>query len=164
MGMTPYEFMDAFVVGNYEDFQDHPDCIRRGFNAAVSASHMADHYYEYMKRHDPTKVAKFRSDSNYIESLYKNPGECFRDVRSIANAYKHLYTKSSCSISSAGSIDLVRFQIKGVSVKAVEQGWVSSQDAGGQESSKVIYRRRNGTSGNLLDALTQVRDYWHSVT
>jgi hypothetical protein len=162
MGMTPYEFMDAFVVGNYEDFHDQPDCIRRGFNAAVSASHMADHYYEYMKRHDPARVAQFRSDSNYIESLYKDPGECFKDVRSIANAYKHLYTKTSCSISSAGSIDLVRFQIKGVSVKAVEQDWVSSPNTG-EDSTKVIYRRRDGTQGDLLNALTQVCDYWHSV-
>jgi hypothetical protein len=163
MGMTPYEFMDAFVEGNYEEFLDQPDCIRRGFNAAVSASHMADHYYEFMKRHDPSKVSKFKSDSNYIESLYKNPGECFKDVRGIANAYKHLYTKSSCQISSAGSIDLVKFNIKGVSLKAIEQNWVSSPDVDGPDSTKVIFRRRNGTQGGLLDALTQVRDYWRSV-
>lgn len=163
MGMTPYEFMDAFVVGNYEEFRDQPDCVRRGFNAAVSASHMADHYYEYMKRHDPAKVSQFKSDSNYIECLYQSPGECFKDVRGIANAYKHLYTKSSCSISSAGSIDLVEFEIEGISVKAIEQNWVSSPDVNGPDSTKVIYRRRNGTQGNLLDALTQVQDYWHSI-
>src|SRR5690349_20060284 len=119
MGMTPFEFMEAFVEGNHEEFEDKPNCIRLGFNAAVAASHMADHYYEYMKRHDPATVSRFKCESNYIESLYKNPGKCFKDVRSISNAYKHLYTKSSCSISSAGSIDLVRFQVAGGSVRAV---------------------------------------------
>jgi len=163
MGMTPIEFMDAFVEGNCDEFFAMPDCVRRGFNAAISASHMADHYYKYMKRHDPAIVAQYASEGSYIESLYQTPGECFRDIRSIANAYKHLYTKSTCSISSAGSIDCVRFNIKASAVQAVEQDWVSAPDSESITSTKVIYRRRGGTEGNLLDALTQVRDYWRGL-
>jgi hypothetical protein len=155
--------MDAFVEGNYEDFHYKPDCIRRAFNAAVAASHMADHYYEYCKRHAPARVSQYKSDSNYIESLYRTPGECFKDIRGISNAYKHLYTKSSCSISSAGSIDSVEFQVKGCSVRAVEQAWVSSPDEPLANATKVIYRRRDGTKGDLLNALTMVRDYWRGV-
>lgn len=163
MGMTPYEFMAAFVEGNYDDFVERPECIRRAFNASVSASHMADHYFTYMRKHEPAKVARYKGIGDYVESLYQLPGEGFRDIRSISNAYKHLYTeRSSCSISSAGSIDCVRFEIMESTVEAVEQDWVSAPE-NVATTSKVIYRRRDGTQGDILDALTHVVDYWRSA-
>ena len=159
MGMTPDEFLTTFVGGNYDDFAEKPECIRRAFNAAVAASHMADHYYEYTKRHEPAKVDKYKKLDDYVQYLFQSAGECFRDIRSIANAYKHLYIKSHWSISSAGSIDCVQFKSTTSSVEALEQDWVSSPE-NAATTSKVIYRRRDGTQGDLLQALTQVRNFW----
>lgn len=36
MGMTPEEYYMAFVLGNQEDCNANPACLRRAFNAAVS--------------------------------------------------------------------------------------------------------------------------------
>ena len=157
--MTPDEFLTTFVEGNYEDFAEKPESIRRAFNAVVAASHMADHYFEYTKRHEPAKVDKYKKLDDYIQYLFQSAGENFRDIRSIANAYKHLYIKSHWSISSAGSIDCVQFKSKTCSVEAVEQDWGSSPEIE-STTTKVIYRRRNGTQGDLLQALTQARDFW----
>jgi len=92
MGMTPEEFLKAFVLGNYEDCLQYTGCVRRAFNAAVSASHLADHYFTYYKKHDQSKVKSFNKIGDFVEYLSNNTKGCFRDIRSISNAYKHLYT------------------------------------------------------------------------
>jgi hypothetical protein len=46
MGMTPYSFFEAFVEGNALDCHEDPGDVRRAFNAAVSASHVADQYLQ----------------------------------------------------------------------------------------------------------------------
>lgn len=58
--MTPYQFFEIFVEGNYEDCYQNPGCVRRAFNAAVSASQLADHYFNYFKVHDLSKVIDFK--------------------------------------------------------------------------------------------------------
>src|SRR3972149_8613751 len=109
MGMTPDQFFEAFVLGNYEDCQQYPGCVRRAFNAAVSASHLADHYWAYYQKYDQSKVKGFKSFDAFLEFLSTNTGGCFRDIRSISNAYKHLYSSIDpkkavhSSISSTGA-------------------------------------------------------------
>ncbi len=49
--MTPPEYFDEFVEGNARDYREDTGSVRRAFNAAVSASHMADHTHEYSARH-----------------------------------------------------------------------------------------------------------------
>ena len=109
ISMKPYQFYEMFVLGNYSDFKDQPDCIRRAFNAVVSASHMADHYFNYYKDKDIAKVNDCIHIGNYVEYVSKQTNGIFRDIRSIANAYKHLYTKTDprSSISSAGTIEVI---------------------------------------------------------
>ena len=92
MGMTPDEFFAAFVFENYCDYKNEPGCVRRAFNAAVSASQLADHYWNYWQKNDKTKLQGFKKFGEFIEDLSTNTNCCFRDIRSIANAYKHLYT------------------------------------------------------------------------
>ena len=117
MGMTPNDFFFAFVMGNYYDFCDNKDSIRHGFNAAVAASHLADHCYEYYYNHkNPKGIPTYRSIGQYLEYLSKK-SQYFNDIRSIANAYKHLYQQDRCkshgskshvTVSSAGSIETVK--------------------------------------------------------
>ena len=54
--MTPEEYYEAFSLGNYEDYEENLGCVRRAFNAAISASHLADHYFNYYKKQDPEGV------------------------------------------------------------------------------------------------------------
>jgi hypothetical protein len=44
MGLTPVQFLESFVEGNAWDYKENPGCIRRAFNASVTASHLADLY------------------------------------------------------------------------------------------------------------------------
>ncbi len=97
--MTPDQFFEAFVRGNYEDCQQYPGCVRRAFNAAVSASHLADHYFTYWNKHDQSKVRGFKAIGEFVEDLSTNTDGCFRDIRSISNAYKHLYTSIDITVS-----------------------------------------------------------------
>ena len=60
MGMTPYQFFESFVEGNYHDALENPGCVRRAFNAAVSASHLADHYFTYSDVHDRSVISGFK--------------------------------------------------------------------------------------------------------
>lgn len=166
MGMSPPGFLTAFVEGNYDDCVANPDCLRRAFNAAVSTSHLADHYYEYHRRHTPTRLAHFGSLAKFNEHVATQVGQQFEDIRSISNAYKHLYeskkgrggTKTYWSVSSAGSIECITFGAKGASLASVEQDYL---DIGiTPPRSRIIFRRRDGTQGEFLPSLKRVVDFW----
>lgn len=104
MRMNPDDFFRSFVLGNYSDFLDQPDNVRRGINASVSAFHMADQYYYYYKRNEPTRIIQFNEKKDFFKFLSKKT-KYFNDIQSIANAYKHLYLNSALSyvsIDSAG--------------------------------------------------------------
>jgi hypothetical protein len=148
MSMTPEEFLDSFVLGNLEDFRESPDCIRRGFNAAVAASHMADHYFEYHKKNDPARVSRFKKKENYLDHVSKQTNGDFADIRGVANAYKHLYTFSNVTISSTGAIDTI--EIKDEDLSEVTTDY----------HSKVIYTKRTGEQRELLPVLQNVADFW----
>ena len=91
MGMKPDEFFTAFVIGNLDDCVEDPSCLRRAFNAAVSASHMADHYFAYNLRSNPSVVSQWPSTGSFVRHVIQETGGAFGDIRSISNAYKHLY-------------------------------------------------------------------------
>lgn len=151
--MTPDEYFQAFVIGNYEDFLEHPDCVRRGFNAAIAASHMADHYFKYFKKNDPIRISRFQNLSGYVEYVSEQTSGCFKDIRSIANAYKHLYTWKEVCISSAGAIEVVQIKNKDFSD-------VTCHSEAKNEST-VVFTRKTGEQFELLPALENVLDFWH---
>lgn len=168
MGMTPHDFLFAFVEGNHDDCVKDPGCVRRAFNAAVSASHLADHYWKYHRRHTPKLVAKFKTLHDYVEHITKETDQHFQDIRSIANAYKHLYEDTSrnrgkanyWSVSSAGSIDYVTFERKSSPLKSIESDYSSAESM--SPEFKVIFHRRDGTQHDFLPALERVIKFWSS--
>ncbi len=157
MGMTPDQFYTSFVEGNYWEFEQEPDNVRRAFNAAVAASHMADHYYEYCRRHDRVRVTQFPKLKDYIAYVCQKTDGCFRDVRSIANAYKHLYTRQEACIESTGAIAAVTRLTTGIA--EVEYGHEE-----GTNRLTVVFRRRTGEQLELLPVLKRVVDFWLEET
>lgn len=159
MGMTPDDFFEVFVQGNYEDYLSNIGGIRQAFNAAISASHMADQYLTYYKKHDPSKVKSFNRIGDFVEYLSSNTNDCFRDIRSISNAYKHLYTSDDpktavhWTISSPGAIESISFLDKKSEIKEIiEESMVDSDYI----KSKVVYTRKDGQKFDFLPTLETV--------
>lgn len=155
MGMTPEQYFDAFVEPNYWDCLDMPADIRRAFNAAVSASHLADHYLIFHKRCSPEAVSSFSGIGEFVEFLAAETNGAFRDIRSTSNAYKHLYITEGPSaryesINSCGSIE--RLELPGdESFREIEEGYIELEN---QESRlAVVFKRRDGTNGEFLPSL-----------
>ena len=160
IGMTPDQYYEAFVLGNYEEYAANPGCVRRAFNAVVSTSHLADHWFQYYRRHDPPRVRHFKNIGDYVNHISCSTSGHFRDIRSIANAYKHLYTGADprkgqySSVSSTGSIETI--QLVGGIGKLHEK--YSSQGV-----STVIYTTKAGQQLELLPALRAVVEFWEKV-
>lgn len=160
MGMTPKEFFESFVEGNLEDCRENPGSVRRAFNAAISASHLADQWYTFNLRHNPLLVTGFKEIGQFVEYLSKETSGAFRDVRSIANAYKHLYTDvdslygKHSVIDSSGAIDLVEID---------DSELVRAEKEYGGSSSKVVFTRRDGSTLDFLPVLEKVVAYWRDT-
>jgi hypothetical protein len=163
MGMNPDRFLEAFVQGNLWDCQDNPGDLRRAFNAAVSASHLADIFYEYNKRHEPGTVAPFARLGDFVEHLAKATSGDFRDLRSISNAYKHLYTaphlRVHSTVLSGGALERVRIEGNDVEVDELESDY---EEKGGDEAGRVFvrFKRKDGSTAEFLPVLESFLDYW----
>jgi len=57
---TPWKYYNFFVEPNYYDFVNDEGSITRGFNACVPAFQLADVFYRYYARHDPTKILDWK--------------------------------------------------------------------------------------------------------
>jgi len=138
---------------------------RATFNAAVSASHLADHYFTYWKKHDQSKVKGFKTLGEFVEDLSTNTDGCFRDIRSISNAYKHLYTSIDrknavhSSISSTGAIESI--SLADEDVKVLEEEWTGGS-IGNNNESIVVYARKDGELREFLPTLDIVIKYWET--
>ncbi len=157
MGMHPYDFYTAFVEENYHDFYNEPDNVRKGINAAVSAFHMSDQYFNYFKKNDPNKISRFKDRTDFLKYLAKE-SKYFNDIQSIANAYKHLYLNSSLShvsIASTGCIEKIEFEKDGITVDGC------SQDDDGKFV--VIYTTKISQKIKLLEALKDVISMWSKI-
>lgn len=165
MGMTPGQFLESFVEWNLADCYAQPGDIRRGFNAAVSASHLADHYFFFAKRHSPDLVAQFAGLGQFVEHLCLETSGSFKDVRSVSNVYKHLYTDKGAlsqysSVNSCGSIECLEVETD-ESVSALEEDYVSGEEQEGRM--RVVVRRKDGSSFELLPALEAVVTYFREL-
>ena len=60
MGMTPCMYFESFVEGNLSDFEADTSSVRYTFNAAVSVSHLADHFFAYGQRHGDLQMSRYR--------------------------------------------------------------------------------------------------------
>lgn len=150
MGMTPIDYFESFVLENYQDFADNEWCVRRGFNAAVSAFQMADHIYNYCERHAPERVSMYPQKKDYFDYLYDKSG-AFKDIRAVANAYKHLYTRgTNAVVSSTGAVEL--------EFSDGDMSSVDTDDEGSREY--VVYEKRTGERLELKTTLETVLDLW----
>ncbi len=162
MGMTPDEYYTAFVLGNQEDCIANPGCPRRAFNAAVSASHLADHYFAFNARHNPRLVASYANNAAFVRHVISVTNGSFRDIRSIANAYKRLYEERKAgrppqwTVSSGGTLESVQFEGASRPLQSVEADYRFESEPGVM----VIFRRRDGTRGEFLGTLAYVVDFW----
>lgn len=165
MGMTPYQFFESFVEGNYYDFLEHPGCVRRAFNAAVSASHLADHYFTYFEVHDPSQICGFKKIGDFVEHLIEQTNGSFRDIRSISNAYKHLYTSRDpkkavySSVSSTLAIESIELADKDTEVTKIKAEWFRDPKDDASRS-KVVFTRKDGKQLEFLPTLDKVIKYW----
>jgi hypothetical protein len=164
MGMTPDEYFEAFVQDNFIDYADNPGSIRRAFNAAVSASHLADHYYQFNRRNHPERVSQFRNLGDFVEFVCVETDGAFRDVRSISNSYKHLYTDVDpkkavhSSVASTGAVECITFDYEDAELSEIEEAYEP-----GESGSKVVYRRKDGRLLELLPVIDKVRGFWNEL-
>jgi hypothetical protein len=165
MGMKPQNYNEAFVQWNLCDCKELPGDIRRIFNAAVSVSHLADHYFNYNKRHHPELVSRFREIGDFVEYLTSRTNGNFKDVRSIANVYKHLYTDVGriaqySSVSSCGSIESI--DIDGEDdLKSLEEDYIESKEQNPKFC--VMLTRKDGTKAEVLPLLESVAEVLNDI-
>jgi hypothetical protein len=160
MGMTPDEFLESFVEGNRSDCREAPGDVRRAFNAAVSASHLADQYFNYCERHNPKAVSAFGNLGAFVSHLRLRTNGAFTDIRSVSNAYKHLYTdvgrlSQHSSVSSCGSIESI--ELPGdENLRGLEEDY----DRGGGPDGRVcvVLTRKDGSRAEFLPLLDTVVD------
>jgi hypothetical protein len=156
MKMTPEDFYLGFLVENYEDWQQDRYSIRRAFNAAVSALHLADTYCLYHQRHSPTFLKKYgrrKGLERFQKALFRREPH-FKTIRDMATAYKHLYPGATCDVSSGGSIDAIRYP----GGEIVHD--VPDEPQGHWE---VLIRRRNAMAVKFSVAMDAVIAMWDSI-
>lgn len=167
MGMTPTQFFESFVEGNQLDCEQNQGCVRRAFNAAVSASHLADHYFEFSRRNNPDAVREFPNIGKFVEHVSNQTSGAFRDVRSIANAYKHLYTDAAskyaahCYVNSCGSIETIELTADEALIGLSEEYFNGAESS--MARSAVVFTRKDKTKAEFLPALTAAVEYWREL-
>ena len=158
--MTPEEYYEAFTKGNYNDFLENPSSVMKAFNSAVAASHLADCYYNYNKINNSELVSKYESLTDFIKFINQDTNNFFKDIRSISNAYKHLYTGLNhnfadySSISSAGTIESIVFEGEEINQISEELLDENTYDP------IVVYTRKTGEQIQFIKAIEVVIDFW----
>lgn len=162
MGMTPEQYYESIVKGNYQDFVENQGIIRLAFNAATSASHLADHFFEYNKRHDPKRVEGFKDIKELFDYLSKASEGAFLDIRSIATVYKHLYTTDKIStLTSAGAIQTIQIQNTKLDIQQINVSY--SDMRSGEYKQAVSYTNKDGNHFEFLPVLERVVQLWEQI-
>lgn len=167
MGMTPEQFFESFVEGNLVDCRDAPGDIRRAFNAAVATSHFADQYFAYNQRHNPNLVMSYNTIGPFIENIECLTNGAFRDIRSISNAYKHLYTNidkkkaAFSSINSSGAIESIQLS-DFEDVKCIEENLSNDRDSE-ENMCQVVFTRKDGSTAYFLPVLEKVIKHFRTM-
>ena len=160
--MTPDEYYWAFTLGNYHEFMNDKSSVMKAFNSAVSASHLADCYFNFYEKNNPKKIVEYKNLIEFINYISQNTNLFFKDIRSIANAYKHLYTGSNeknsnySSISSAGIIEVVAFETEDINQISEEITELTSE-------LNVVYTRKTGEQFQYIEAIESVIRFWEKL-
>ncbi|MBV5270845.1 MAG: hypothetical protein JZU55_14290 [Afipia sp.] len=143
---TPRLFYDFFVRPNFDDFLAHPDDIRLGFNASVSAFQQADIFYAFYRRHDAKQIAPWPTKKSLLIHL-ATIEPSFRTIQSVATVYKHLY--ATAGFYETGS-PMALWGVSSPKENAALRIWGQSQVA------EVIVHRKDKTQVLLSFALRAV--------
>lgn len=155
--MTPDMFFSAFVEGNAEDYFSEPSSVRKAFNVSIAASHMADQYFEYYKRHKPEVLADLGTFGDFIQFISNKTDGAFRDIRSISNVYKHLYSDSNkrrdqySVIDSNGAIDTITLTEDDRELESIYCDY---------QNSTVCFTRKSSDVINFGPQIKRVVDFW----
>lgn len=161
MIMKPHDFFEIFVQGDYNEYLSNIGSIRHAFNAANSTSHMADQYLAYYKKYDPYKVVSFNKIGDFVEYLSKKTNDCFRDLRSISNAYKHLYPSEIVwTVTSPGALESIFFLKSNLKIKGITEEYIEETR---NIDSKVVYTLKNGQKKDFLPTLETVYKFWEHM-
>lgn len=161
--MTPDDFYEAFTIGNYIEFIEDPSSVMKAFNSAVAASHLADCYFNYNKVHNPRLIRNFHNLTEFIRYINERTNYYFKDIRSISNAYKHLYTglredhARHSSISSAGTIESIVFEDEEIK-QLVEEPLDKNKP-----EMTVVYTRKTREQIRFLNAIKTVIEFWKTM-
>jgi hypothetical protein len=155
--LKPSEFYEAFVVGNYEDWKEQPNSIRRAFNVAVSAFHLADHYWEYFQRRSADFSRRYSCIRELQDALVRRE-PFFKVIHDVAIAYKHLYPRAkNCSILSGGAIvESVQYEDNEITEIKIDYSELSEKD-------DVIIHHKDGTSTKFSEAIENVKKLWEEI-
>jgi len=159
--MHPVHYFEVFVEGNFYDFSENNYCLRRAFNSCVSASHMADIYFKYCKRNQNKIVSEFNELKDFINFINKKTQNKFKDIRSISNAYKHLYLDDDChsSIASGGVLTSVESFEKDEDIQGINNDYYGSV----KSEWVVKFTRKDGSIGSLNPILESVNKFWSDL-
>jgi hypothetical protein len=153
--MTPDVFYEGFVLMDYEDWKRDHTSIRLAFHVAVSAFHLADHYCRYHQRTNTAFRQRFGKEwlkddglDKFVEALI-NRHPSFKPIHDMATAYKHLYTRSRCSVLSGGAI------FKMLRSESVE---VNQEDQNG--AVVIMIRHKDGSNTIFKTAISRVIEMW----
>lgn len=167
LGMTPWDYFDQFVEVDYDDYVLDKGNIRLAFHAAISAFHLADHFVNYYHRqnpavllsyvtkYDPSKTNTRLYVGEFGEYISKNTNGCFKDIKSISNAYKHLYTGAYATVGSPGALQSISFSGRKSQIKSIEDELTEDGD-----TSRVVYTRKDGQQIDFPPTLKTVIDFW----
>lgn len=159
MEMYPEFFFEAFVENNLYDFRESPGDARKGINAAVSAFHMADNYFNFHWRRSGKALKGTQFRKAKIRFLKQRSRDCeyFRDIQSITNVYKHLYevkAKAHVTVLSGGALI----------VSAGDNQTLIESPYGSQEkATSIFYQVKTGEKKALLPAVTAVVEMWRKM-
>ena len=153
-GMTPYEFYEGFVFPNYSDWQKEPTSVRLAFNTAVAAFHLADHYCRYFQNEDADFLQRYGEGEDGLKEFQATlvlRQSDFKTIQDMANAYKHLYTRTSCSIASGGAITCIEYEGDKIEADYEEPKY------------EVVIRHRNGAMTKFSKVIESVLEMWTDI-
>lgn len=161
MKMHPAHYLEVFVEGNFYDFKENSNCLRRAFNACVSTSHMADIYFNYCKRNQIDIISEFNKLKDFIIFINKETSNIFKDIRSISNAYKHLYLDDDVysTIASGGVLTSVESFNKDAGICGINSDYY---DHANRETT-VTFTRKDGSTDSLNPILESVNKFWFDL-
>lgn len=153
--MTPDEFFEGFVLEDHGDWKNEPHSIRKAFHSAVSAFHLADHYFRYYKRRNQNFSTKYSTLDSYQNAL-KHRTPSFKVIRDMATAYKHLYPEGNCSILSGGSIEWITY-----GNQKIVQAFLDSD--GHEHIDGIVIRRKDSSVVDFTAAIEDVIEMWRKI-